>query len=131
MELQLKLIGALLLMLSLIHIIFPRYFAWKAELIKLSLINRQIVQVHTFFIALMLFLMGLLCISSAHELINTLLGKRVLWGMGIFWLCRLLIQFFGYSPVLWKGKRFETMIHIVFSALWIYITGTFFYILAT
>lgn len=38
---------------------------------------------------------------------------------------KLFIQFFGYSPKLWKGKLFETAVHIIFSFLWIYISFVF------
>ena len=53
--------------------------------------------VHTFFIALIVFLMGLLCLTSSNELIETNLGKKISLGLGIFWTVRLFIQFFGYS----------------------------------
>ena len=59
MELQLKIIGVLLIALALLHAFFPRYFQWKKELSGLKLINRQMMYVHTFFIALAVFLMGL------------------------------------------------------------------------
>jgi len=61
MELQIKIIGALLVVLAFIHIIFPKYFDWENDLKTLSLINKQIIQVHTFFIALTVLFMGLLC----------------------------------------------------------------------
>jgi hypothetical protein len=83
--------------------------------------------VHTFFIALVVFLMGLLCVTSARELIETNLGKTVSLGFGIFWTIRLLVQFFGYSSALWKGKAFETAVHIVFSFFWIYVSALFLY----
>lgn len=125
MEFQLNTIGYLLIMLALIHIIFPKYFNWKKELNYLSLINKQIMQVHTFFIALIVLLMGILCVTSTAEITTTSLGKKISFGFGVFWSCRLLIQFFGYSPKLWKGKTFETCIHIVFSILWSYLSYTF------
>ena len=84
------------------------------------------MQVHTFFIALVVFLMGLLCLTSAVELVQTDLGKKIALGLGVFWGARLLIQFFGYSTALWRGKRFETVMHIFFSLLWIYLSIVFF-----
>src|SRR4051812_45905934 len=117
MELHLTIIGVLLLALAALHLIFPRYFNWESELGALSLINRQIMKVHTFFIALILVLMGVLALTSTHDLVATPLGRRISLGFGIFWTCRLLIQFFGYSSALWKGKRFETRVHIVFACL--------------
>lgn len=128
MALQLKIIGVALLVLALIHVIFPRYFQWKTELQPLRLINRQIMYVHTFFIALVVFLMGLLCVSSAQEIVTTTLGKRISLGLGFFWLCRLWVQFFGYSSELWRGKRFETTVHIVFALSWAYLSIIFIWI---
>jgi hypothetical protein len=125
MEIHFRLIGYLFIVLALSHIVFPRYFNWKQELNKLSLVNRQIMLVHSFFIALMVFLIGLLCLTSAHELITTPLGKRISLGLGIFWGTRLLIQFIGYSSKLWKGKLFETGVHVVFAVLWTYISMVF------
>ena len=125
MEIHFKIIGTLLIALALVHIIFPKYFNWKEELKSLSLINRQMMTVHTFFIALTLFLIGLLCLTSSSELVETNLGKKISLGLGIFWIFRLFIQFFGYSNDLWKGKKFETLIHIVFSLLWTYLSFIF------
>lgn len=125
MEIHYKIIGVLLLVLALVHFVFPRYFNWSQELKSLSLINGQIMKVHTFFIALTVFLMGLLCLSSAQEIIETQLGKKIALGLGVFWTLRLVIQFFGYSSTLWKGKTFETSVHIFFALLWAYLSGVF------
>ena len=125
MEVNLKIVGVLLIILSLVHIFFPKYFDWEKELKSLSLINRQMMTVHTFFIALTVFLMGVLCLTSPGELIETNLGKKISLVLGIFWTFRLFIQFFGYSAELWKGKKFETLIHFLFSLLWMYLSILF------
>ena len=125
LETHFKLIGVLLIGLSLIHLIFPSFFNWKEELENLSLINRQIMKVHTLFIGVIVFLIGALCLHSTNHLIKTDLGKTISLGLGIFWFIRLFIQFFGYSNKLWKGKKFETVVHILFSILWIYLTIIF------
>lgn len=125
MEIHFKVIGVLLIVLALIHVVFPKYFKWGEELKSLCLINRQMMTVHTFFIAFIVFLMGLLCLTSARELIDTVLGKRINLGLGAFWLTRLFIQFFGYSSELWKGKSFETSMHIIFSLLFTYLSAIY------
>lgn len=127
MELHFKIIGYLLIALALLHVGFPKRFEWETELKRLNLLNRQMMYIHTFFVALMVLLMGLLCVTSAKELTHTLLGHRVTLGLGVFWGCRLAIQFFGYSAELWRGKGFETSIHILFSVLWTYMTAVFLY----
>ena len=126
MILQVKIIGILLIALSLMHLVFPKYFAWKEELIRLSLMNRQLMYVHTFFIAFAVLLMGILCVGSSEDIVQTALGKRIAFGFSVFWAARLFIQFFGYSSLLWKGKKFETGVHIFFSFLWLYFTVIFF-----
>ncbi len=125
MELHLKIAGVLLLLLAFLHVIFPRYFKWKVELGAINPINRQMMYVHAFFIALGVFLMGLLCLTSPNELMTTILGRRISLGLTIFWITRLIIQFVGYSSLHWKGKKFETTVHVVFAALWTYLSGVF------
>lgn len=125
MELHLKIIGFILIILAIVHVVFPKYFNWQKEMISLSLVNKQMMYVHTFFIALVVFLMGILCLTSSTELIETYLGKRLCFGLGVFWTIRLIIQFFGYSSELWKGKTFETSVHLLFICLWIYLSLIF------
>jgi hypothetical protein len=125
MEIHLKIIGILLMALALVHAIFPRYFHWKTELRSLSLINRQMMEVHTFFIALTVLLMGVLCFTSAAELSSTALGRKISFGLFLFWAVRFVFQFFVYSSKLWKGKPFETTVHVVFSIFWLYVTVVF------
>lgn len=126
MDLQLKIVGALLIVLALSHSLFPRYFSWRQELNSLSMINRQMFYVHSFFIAFVVLLMGLLCVTSSQELLSTSFGKRISLCLAIFWIGRLLVQFFGYSPKLWKGKMFETSMHVLLSVFWTYLTVVFF-----
>lgn len=126
MELHLNIIGYLLALLALLHLSFPRYFNWKSDLNNLVLINRQMMYVHTFFIALAVLLTGVLCITSAPELVQTKLGNKLAFGLFIFWSLRLITQFVGYSAQLWKGKRFETFVHVAFSFLCLYVSAVFF-----
>ena len=125
MEIHFKVIGVVLMVLALVHSIFPRYFNWDKELKALSLVNQEMMKVHTFFVALVVFLMGLLCLVASTALVETELGKIISLGFGVFWSFRLLIQFFGYSKELWQGKLFETTAHILFSGLWTYLSVVF------
>lgn len=125
MQILIEIAGYLLLALAAVHGIFPSYFRWKETLASLPLVSRQIHYVHTFFIALTVGLMGLLCVTSAEQILNTVLGKRICLGLAVFWTARLLVQFFGYSPKLWQGKRMETTVHIVFSLLWAFLSAVF------
>ncbi len=125
MEIHFKVVGILLIGVAVVHVIFPKYFNWEKELSALSLVNRQIMYIHTFFIAFMVFLIGLLCLTSSAELVGTKLGNRLSLGLGVFFAVRLVIQFFGYSSALWKGKVFETTVHIFFAMFWTYLSLVF------
>jgi hypothetical protein len=125
MDIHLKIVGILLIVLSLMHIAIPKYFKWSQELSPLSHITKQILYVHTFFIAFTLLLMGLLCINYSAELISNRLGRVISLGLFVFWLIRLIFQFFVYSPKVWRGKRFETVMHIIFSIVWLYFSSVF------
>ena len=125
MEIHLKIVGYLLIALALLHVIFPTYFKWKTALASLTLLDRQLMYVHTFFVALVVLLMGLLCVSASEEITHSILGKKIALGLFVFWALRLYFQFFVYSPELWRGKRFETFVHVLFSAFWFYISAVF------
>lgn len=129
MIIHFRIIGVLLILLALSHDVFPRYFKWELELKGLSLVNRQMMVIHTFFIALGVLLLGVLCLTSGDELVGTVLGRKIAVGMGVFWLIRLLIQFFGYSAVLWRGRRFETIVHYLFVLFFGYMSVVFFSVL--
>ena len=126
MEIYLKVAGIMLIVLGIVHIAFPKRFNWKDELQPLSLINKQMMVVHTFFIALTVFMMGVLSLFYSAELVSTPFGRVVSLGFAIFWFIRLVFQFFVYSKELWKGKTFETVMHIVFTITWIYLTLIYF-----
>ena len=125
METQFKIIGVLLILLAGIHAVFPSYFNWKNELKQLSLVNKQVMVIHTFFIALIVFLMGVLCLCYSDLLLKSELGKIVCGGFAIFWSVRLFTQFFWYSSKLLIGKKFETGVHILFSGFWTYLAVVF------
>jgi hypothetical protein len=127
MELHFRFIGILLVLLALMHIGFPKRFNWRHELSSLSLLNRQMMQVHTFFIALVVGGMGLFSFTQAQALSATPLGKTISLYLGIFWLIRFVFQHFVYAPKLWRGKAFETSMHILFTILWIYFSTIFIY----
>ena len=125
MEIHLKIVGVLLMGLAFIHVVFPSRFNWKADLAPLSVINREMMYVHTFFVALAVLLMGVLCVHSSYDIAHTNLGRQLSFGLALFWGCRLFCQFFVYSKQLWRGKKFETAVHIIFSIFWTYFTVVF------
>jgi hypothetical protein len=126
-ELHLRVVGVLLLLLVALNVFaVPRRLGWKRDLAALSLVNRQIFQVHAAFICLVLAMFAGLTLLLPRELLApTPLARAVLGGLAAFWFARLLVQWFVYDPRLWRGKRFETVVHVVFTGVWFYFTATF------
>lgn len=123
---HLQIVGAMLILLGLSHAFFNRYFGWGQELASVSLFTRRIFFVHTFFIALGVVLGGAVSFLYADALLTPgTLSRAILAGMLAFWLCRLLAQFVAYDSAIWHGNRFRTRMHIAFTALWSYVTGTY------
>lgn len=126
LDLHLRLAGAGLILLALLHAAFPRRFHWKEELPRLSLLNRQIMVVHTFFISVALVVFAALSFALAAELDKpTLVSKVALAGLAGFWLLRLATQLFVYDRSLWRGHRFNTFVHVAFTALWTYLVAVY------
>lgn len=123
---HLKFAGWTLMFLGIAHAFFERRFGWREELSRVSLLTRQIFYVHTFFVALVVFLMGALCVFGTRGLLEpTFLARALTGALCVFWLARLFCQFFVYSRDLWRGKPFETAMHALFALGWTYYSAVF------
>lgn len=121
---HLRVVGAIMAVLVVVNLFVPGRLRWREELARVSLVNRQIFQVHTVFIILILAMFAVLLLTSADALLEpTRLSRLVLGGLTIFWGLRLLTQFFYYSPEIWRGDRFNTAMHGTFSVAWVYVTA--------
>ncbi len=126
LEFHLRLAGALQIALAVLHIFFPKRFHWKEELSRLSLLNRQIFVVHTIFICIGLLLMGALSSFAPQALLQpTPLSRLVLGGFGCFWGLRLAFQWLVYDSRLWRGNLFNTLVHVLFTAMWLYLCAVY------
>lgn len=122
--LNLRIVGVLMALLAVVNLFVPARFRWREELSRVSLLNRQIFQAHTVFIVLLIAMMSALFLTCAEALLEpTRLSRAVLIGLTAFWGLRMLMQWFFYSPLVWRGNRLHTMMHGLFSLGWIYVTA--------
>ena len=123
---NLRAAGVFMAALVVINLFVPRHLGWPEELRRLSLVNRQIFEVHAIFIVVVLAMFAGLLITSSEALLEpSRLSRLVLGGLTIFWALRALAQWFYYSPAIWRGNRFRTAMHYGFSAAWVYVTAVF------
>lgn len=122
LEICLRIAGVLLLLLAGAHFTFPKRFNWAEELSRLSLLNRQMFLVHVGYIVLLLASMGVLSLFFTGALLErSQLARLVLAWLSLFWLSRLVVQWFVYDRQLWRGNRLHTGVHVVFTGLWCYL----------
>ena len=121
---HLHVVGIVMALLVVVNLFVPGRFHWREDLSRVSLLNRQIFQAHSFFIILLLALFSALFLTCAQALLEpTRLIRAVLAGLTVFWGLRMFVQWFFYSPAVWRGNRFNTIMHGVFSMTWIYVTA--------
>ena len=126
LETHLKLAGLVLLILAFAHLFFEKRFGWKEEFASLSPFNRQMFYVHNFFIMLVIALCGALSLFGTESMLEkSALGRYVAGGILFFWACPWVSQFFVYDSALWRGKVFETRVHIAFSLFWTYLVAVY------
>ena len=124
--LHLRLAGVVMASLVVVNLLVPGRFHWREEMSRLSLVNRQIFQAHSVFLVLTLALFSALLLTCGTALLEpTRLSRAVLSGLTIFWGLRMLMQWCFYSPLIWRGHRFNTVMHYVFSVVWVYVTTVF------
>lgn len=125
LELHLRVMGVIMLLLVAMNLHIPRRFRWKQEMAGLSLVNRQIFQVHAAFICIILALFATMLLGLTNELLQpTRLARGILVGMATFWFCRMICQWFVYDRRIWRGDRVLTAMHVIFSCVWIYFVAT-------
>ena len=124
--LHLRLAGVVMASLVVVNLMVPGRFHWREEMSRLSLVNRQIFQAHSVFLVLTLALFSALLLTCGPALLEpTRLSRAVLAGLTIFWGLRMLMQWCFYSPSIWRGHRFNTVMHYTFSVVWVYVTTVF------
>ena len=124
--LHLRIVGVVMAWLVVVNLYVPWRFRWREEMARLSLLNRQVFQAHAVFLVLTLALFSALLLTSSDALLEpTPLSRAILIGLTIFWTVRMVMQWGFYSPEIWRGHRFNTAMHYVFSALWVYISTVF------
>ena len=126
MKFMIQMAGVLQILLAVLHVPIAIKLKWREDLKNTSPLTRQIFWVHSYFIVLVLLLVGIPCAAWPGMFFNkSQLGLTVALGLTIFWGCRLFTQFFVYSPEHYRGKKLETTVHWIVSALWIYLTATY------
>ncbi|MDQ1098342.1 hypothetical protein QE441_001499 [Chryseobacterium sp. SORGH_AS909] len=93
MEKVIVICGIYSFLFGIFHLFFWRFFKWKKELAKLSLVNKGVVQILNIQLIFFFFSMAFICFFFTKELVETSLGKTFLVVNSGFWAIRIINQF--------------------------------------
>jgi len=82
--------GINFLLFGLFHLTFWRALDWKNELIKLTEINSNVMQMLNIGISVFLLSFGFIMLFYRIEISNSVLGRALLIIFALFWLARLV-----------------------------------------
>jgi len=82
--------GINFLLFGLFHLSFWYGLDWKNELIKLTEINSNVMQMLNIGISVFLLAFGFIMIFYRREILNSKLGSALLITFSLFWLARLV-----------------------------------------
>ena len=85
--------GVNFLLFGLFHLTFWRGLDWKNELIKLTEINSNVMQMLNIGISVFLLSFGFIMLVYRSEILNSALGSALLIVFSLFWLARLIGEF--------------------------------------
>ena len=122
----LRVAGAGLILLAGLHVPIGRHLKWRADAARLTPVNASIFHVHTFFVCFVLVMMGLPClVDPAAFLENSRAAAWLAWSFSAFWTTRLFFQWFVYPWDLWRGRRMETIVHVLCTIAWAALAALF------
>lgn len=125
-EVQLRLVGAVLVGLGLAHVALPRVLAWRPQFAGLAPLTRHVLYTHTFFIGVMCVLLGLAPLLLATDLRQPgRVHTAVLGAECVFWGLRWGAQFVAFPPQTWRGSPLYRAGYAGFTLLWTWIVAVF------
>lgn len=116
------------LLLVPLNLALPRLLNWKPELERVSLLVREIFEVHAVFITIVCGMFGVLTWRFAERWVSAPddFSRWFCGAIAGFWGLRCVMQWTHYSASHWRGHRERTLIHwLVFAVygLWALLYG--------
>lgn len=128
LELFLRIIAVAQIALAVLSFFLPRILDWKADMERMSLLVREVFEIHSWFISLTLVIWGVLTWRFAPEMAHepTELSRWLCGAIAVFWGLRCVLQWLHYSGAHWRGILSRTVIHwmcFVGYGLWAVVYG--------
>jgi hypothetical protein len=111
----LQAVAGLQLGIAVLNLFLIPLLNWKNDLEHVSLLLREVFQVHVWFISITLGIFGVITFRFAEELAcgSNAMGRWLGAGIGVFWMIRTILQVSFYSASHWRGQMGRTIAHVV------------------
>jgi len=113
LDVLLRLVAVMQLGLAVLGLCLPAILKWKPDMERMSLLVREVFEIHAWFIAITLVIWGGLTWQFAPEMAHapTALSRWLCAAIGLFWGIRWVMQWTHYSSSHWRGIPSRTVIH--------------------
>jgi hypothetical protein len=113
LETLLRVVALMQFGLAVLSLCLPCLLDWKEEIGRMSLLVREVFEIHAWFIALTLVIWSVMTWRFAPEMAHapTMLARWLCGAIGFFWGLRAVLQWTHYSASHWRGIRDRTVIH--------------------
>lgn len=112
---------------AVINLALVRLLHWEKEVANMSLLLRQVFQIHAWYISLTMAIFAVLTWRFAGEMARGT-NPALQWlnaSIAFFWGLRVVLQFVHYSPSHWRGRPGRTVIHCLLIATYLGFTATY------
>nr|WP_294949448.1 hypothetical protein [uncultured Mucilaginibacter sp.] len=122
----LQLAGLAQIVLAVVSVAIPKVLGWKPELAKLKTVVKQMVWVHGAYILVINLCLGLVSFFAAGDLLNGSLLAALLTGfIAVYWISRVLTQFFYFDRSAFPKGGFNLLAEVVLTTLFIVLSLTY------
>jgi hypothetical protein len=96
-----------------LNVVLPRLLKWKPDVDRMSLLVREVFQIHAVFITLTVGIWGVLTWQFAERWVVAPdeLSSWLCFALALFWGLRCVMQWTHYSASHWRGQTGRTVIH--------------------
>lgn len=104
----------------------PARLNWRTDLAKLTPFNRKLMWTYGSFIAALIAGFGILTLALHAEMLR---GDRaavgLAWLIGLFWLKRIVVDYFVFTHDDWPQGRAFIVGHVLLTTLFVFLAGTY------
>src|SRR5437773_2671900 len=115
LETGLLLAAAGQLCIAILNFALIRIMGWKDDLARVSLLVREVLQIHAWFISITLLIFTALTFRFYGEIAagNEPVYRWLACSIGSFWAIRAVLQVTYYSSSHWRGIASRTAMHVI------------------